>query len=390
MFTRITPRFAIAFLLAAVLFTLGVKKFEARNVSPQQDRFIAHEWGTFTSVSAADGEAQYWYPLTGPSELPSFVYRSEEARRGQCVKCNLALVRMETPVIYFYSDRDLNVSVKVGFPKGRITEWYPQARVADQGISWGGLAVRPRAKENFPVDQSRSHYYPARETDAAPISLGDEQKVEQEKFLFYRGLGSFDLPLSVRLKGNEVVVHNTGRDEITQVILFENREGKLGWRIHGALKGEAVIARPALDQTAESLRREIEKVLVAQGLYEKEAVAMVNTWRDSWFEEGLRIFYTVPRKTTDTVLPITITPAPAELRRALVGRAEVITPEMELAIQAAVDQFGEGTDESRAAAVKSVRRFGRFAEPVLRRMMQRSNNNSVESPVWKLLTASTF
>src|SRR5215813_10977225 len=149
MLTRITPRFAIAFLLAAVLFTPVVKKLEAQNESPQKDRLVAHEWGTFTSVSTADGAAQYWYPLIGPSELPSFVYRSAEASRGQCVKCDLALVRMETPVIYFYSDRNINASVKVGFPQGRITEWYPQARVAGQSISWGGFVVQPRAKENF-------------------------------------------------------------------------------------------------------------------------------------------------------------------------------------------------------------------------------------------------
>src|SRR5262249_23299695 len=162
----------------------------------------------------------------------------------------------------------------------------------------------PGAKETFPVDQGRSHYYPARETDAAPLSLGDEQKVEQEKFLFYRGIGFFDLPLSVKLKNDQVIVRNTAQDEVAEVILFENREGKLGWRIHGALKGEATIARPALDQSVESLRREIEKTLVAQGLYEKEAAAMVKTWRDSWFEEGLRVFYIVPRRATDAILPL--------------------------------------------------------------------------------------
>lgn len=30
---------------------------------------------------------------------------------------------METPVIYFYTDKDTRVSVKVDFPKGWITEW---------------------------------------------------------------------------------------------------------------------------------------------------------------------------------------------------------------------------------------------------------------------------
>ncbi|MGH9934956.1 MAG: hypothetical protein ACREAM_01850, partial [Blastocatellia bacterium] len=76
-------------------------------------------------------------------------------------------MRMETPVIYFYSDRDVRASVKVDFPGGCITEWYPLARVETQTINWDGFIAQPGAKENFPIDRSRSHYYPARETEAA-------------------------------------------------------------------------------------------------------------------------------------------------------------------------------------------------------------------------------
>ena len=40
---------------------------------------------------------------------------------------------METPVIYIYSDEEREVSLKVGFPKGLLTQWYPQVRALDQG-----------------------------------------------------------------------------------------------------------------------------------------------------------------------------------------------------------------------------------------------------------------
>ena len=30
---------------------------------------------------------------------------------------------------------------------------------------------------------------------------------------------------------------------------------------------------------------------------------MVATWRDSWFEEGMRVFYLTPRSVVDSVLP---------------------------------------------------------------------------------------
>ncbi len=388
MSTRITLRFAIAFLLA-ILLTPAVTKIEAQDQSLQKDRFVAHEWGTFTSVSTADGAAQYWNPLSGPTELPSFVYRSSEAARGQCIKCDLALVRMETPVVYFYSDREVSASVKVDFPRGRITEWYPQARTTKESINWGGFIVEPRAKERFPVDRSQSHYYPARETDAAPIRLGDEQRIEQEKFLFYRGIGNFDVPLSVRLAGDQVIVRDKGKDGIAGVILFENREGRMGWRIHGALNGEYAIARPTLGLPVESLHCEMENALVAEGLYPKEAAAMVKTWRDSWFEEGLRVFYIVPRRATDAILPITIKPTPSELTRVFVGRAEIITPEMEKDILAAVKLYNEASPESQALAIKSVQRYGRFADPVLRGAISQSRDVAEQRRIWDLMLAAT-
>src|SRR5262245_36122713 len=176
MFTRITLRFATAFLLGAVLFIPLVTKLEAQDQSSRQDRFVAHEWGTFTSVSTADGKFQLWNPLSGPSELPSFVYRSSGVQCFKGGRTNLALVRMETPVIYFYADRDVRASVKVDFPRGCFSEWYPLAHITGQTINWNGFVARPGAKERFPADKSRSHYYPARETDAAPLSLGEDRK----------------------------------------------------------------------------------------------------------------------------------------------------------------------------------------------------------------------
>ena len=42
---------------------------------------------------------------------------------------------------------------------------------------------------------------------------------------------------------------------------------------------------------------------------------MIETWKDSWFEEGLRVFYVLPRLTTDEVLPLTVEPLPKEFVR---------------------------------------------------------------------------
>lgn len=389
MFKRINSKLSIAILTLAVALTSAASIFEAKEQPSSPAKLVVHEWGTFTSVSMSDGQRQLWSPLTGPTDLPSFVYRSNRQKQfaqENCVKCGWAYVRMETPVLYFYADRELPVSVNVGFPQGSITEWYPQAREVGSGINWGNFIVQPGAPANFPVEKAESHYYPARETDAAPVTVGSEH----EKFLFYRGIGNFELPVIAKLAGDQVTVKNDGNETLAQIILFENRGGRVGWQMLNSLKGETTLKRPALGQTVDSLYCDLEKALVAQGLYEKEAAAMVKTWRDSWFEEGLRVFYIVPRRTTDAILPIAIKPAPTELVRVLVGRLEIITPEMELAIQSSAKTFLQGTTESRAAAFKAIQPYGRFAEPVLRRMMEdvhKTGGAKASQPIWDFMAA---
>ena len=384
MFKRINSKLSIAVLLVAAALTSAASIFDAKEQPSSPTKLVVQEWGTFTSVTTADGQRQQWSPLTGPSDLPGFVYRSKQQRQfvqDNCIKCGLAYVRMETPVLYFYADRETSVSVNVSFPKGSITEWYPQAQQSTGGISWSNFIVRPGAQLNFPTEKAESHYYPARETDAAPLTLG----AENEKFLFYRGVGNTELPIVANLSGNQVMVKNSGRENLSSVVVFENRGGRVGWRVLNSLKGETTVTRPELNQSVDSLRCDLEKALAAEGLYEKEAAAMVKTWRDSWFEEGLRVFYILQRPTTDAILPIAIKPEPTELVRVLVGRLEIITPEMELAIQAAAKKFVEGTAESRAEAIKSLQPYGRFAEPVLRRMM---DGTPASQPIWNFMNAA--
>src|SRR6266571_4166164 len=308
----------------------------SKNVT-RSENLVVHEWGTFTSIAGKDGVALEWRPLNGASDLPKFVHTIQTVNDGlrhAPPKAQLtAAIRMETPVLYFYSPNDTEVSVKVDFPKGKITEWYPQARSVNTAIDWGRLKVMPGAAVNLQVDYSSSHYFAARETDAAPVQVcaTNGKPAQQEKFLFYRGVGTFDLPLSVKLDGKNILLKTN--DVISHVIIFENRGGKIGFRSIDNLAGEMTIERPPLDQSTDSVIQDLKQVLVSSGLYEKEADAMIKTWRDSWFEEGSRVFYVLPRQTIDEVLPISIEPKPTQLVRVLVGRTEVITPEMEKSVR---------------------------------------------------------
>ena len=77
------------------------------------------------------------------------------------------------------------------------------------------------------------------------------------------------------------------------VMFFENRGGRLGYRTVGAVSGSMTLDPPSLDGSLPELRHDLENALVAQGLFPREAHAMVETWRDSWFEEGSRLIYIV-------------------------------------------------------------------------------------------------
>ena len=310
---------------------------------PSEDGLVVHEWGTFTSVAGQDGNPVTWLPFSGPPDLPCFVHRLG----GRNFKLAYGTVRMETPVVYFYPSRPVTLSVHVGFPQGLITEWYPQAtRVTldfsnpqsgqsnlKPQIEWDSIGVSAEDTPDFPVEKAASRYYTARETDSAVVRAGQEQ----EKLIFYRGIGNFSVPLRANITSEGAVeARTTGPDPIPVMILFENRAGQMSYRISRDLQGATKLEAPELAGNIETLGEELKTVMVNLGLYPKEAHAMVETWRDSWFEEGTRLLYIVPRATVDRVLPLTIAPAPAEVTRVFVGRIEILSPWMEESLATAL------------------------------------------------------
>src|SRR5437016_2711631 len=151
---------ALVVVTASSAVAIKMRRSAASKASAK-DSLIVHEWGTFTSIAGKDGVALEWRPLNGVTDLPKFVHTAEKTDLGlrhANSKAELtAAIRMETPVIYFYANREMNVSTSVGFPKGKITEWYPQARAVTTGINWGAVKVEPGAAFNLPADYSNNH-----------------------------------------------------------------------------------------------------------------------------------------------------------------------------------------------------------------------------------------
>ena len=321
-----------------------------------------HEWGTFTSIAGADGTAVEWLPQAGPSDLPCFV-----ARNRFNVKGGLSgTVRMETPVLYFYAPRETTVNVTVRFRQGVITEWFPPAAVtpgnspvpfgSESAIAWRHVKVSPGAVEDFPVERGASHYYAARRTAAAPLQSGSER----EKFLFYRGVGRFALPIAATVDADgKVAVSSPGGGPVGDVILFDNHRGRIVYEVRRALGGQVVIDPPVADREPTLA---IERMLLANGLYPDEAAAMIESWRGSWFEEGTRLFYIVPRPAIDTILPLEIDPPPAGVARVFVGRIELVTPATQNEIK----------DALLANHLATLRAHGRFLQAIGRRVVGES------------------
>ncbi|HLZ11541.1 MAG TPA: hypothetical protein VKP58_03050, partial [Candidatus Acidoferrum sp.] len=105
---------------------------------------------------------------------------------------------------------------------------------------------------------------------------------------------------------------------------------------------------------------------VTEGLHPDEARAMLTTWNDSWFEEGTRLLYVVPRAFVDRVLPLTIHPAPASTTRVFIGRMEIVTPATEQAVESAFSSDGRAT----------LTKYGRFLAPILQVMLDRNRDSA--------------
>lgn len=350
-----------------------------RSQEPPADPTLSvHEWGTFTSIAGAKGEAINWMPQAERDDLPGFV---EHLRNSRTKGGLQGTVRMETPVLYFHASHPTTVSVHVRFSQGLLTEWYPHAaspltkrqlsepildlKSSDGELRWNSISVDPGESQLLPKENTASRYYAARETSASSLHVDSPAGPQHEKFLFYRGVSSFAVPISaLPMNDGKLYVSNLTRTPIPQAILFERRGEKLGYRTLGPLQNSAIVDPPELTADLSSLSRDMENILVTNGLNPDEAHAMLQTWNDSWFEEGTRLLYIVPRPFVDKVLPLDIKPVPSSITRVFVGRLEIVTPTTENAVETA---FAIGDHATLA-------KYGRFLAPILQTMIARSQD----------------
>jgi len=188
-----------------------------------------------------------------------------------------------------------------------------------------------------------------RRVEAATLTVGDEN----ERFLFYRGLGHVDAPLRIARdsEGDALLVRGAvprdllknGPLSVGTLWLADIRaDGTTAWRSvqcadisAGAQAAGAVLAAlPAVFRESDygrreasaTLRAELRRALVRDGLFEDEAESLLATWDASYFRApGLRLFFLVPRAWTERILHLRLS-VQCETVRTMVGRIDLVTP----------------------------------------------------------------
>jgi hypothetical protein len=348
----------------------------------QSPPLIVHEWGTITTRHLADGTPRGRLNHITPGDvLPPFVHRYEPpatvGKAGEALVKSVATpgrqdvtMRLETPVIYFHAPAGTTVrpfDVSVRFRGGVLNEFYPKAepsvdidverinakmqatgalatwngQVLDNyvvgSLRWRGITLR----DSVQLPQTNSHVWLApRQVRAADVVA---TAAENERYLFYRGVAHLDALVQteltardVRLRAPRLLQWMPGpRMTIANLWLADiHPNGTVAFREQGELSiaksdasGELVRIPLFSDgdygEKLADLRRSMKKSLIAAGLYDDEAEAMLETWKESYFKTpGLRIFYIVPDEWIGYFLPLQIS-APHEMKRVLVGRIDL-------------------------------------------------------------------
>jgi hypothetical protein len=411
--------------IGAAHWSAGSPPSSATSGKADRSDLVVHEWGTFLGMNGSDGAS-----LDGmyheEHALPAFVHsRSRDQLRLPSV-----FLKGETPVIYFYTAERQHVRVGVGFPHGIWTQWFPQAllvnpplaqhaetpdRLKDGRICWQAeliptSAVTPangkksemkRPVIELPATSSDALWNYARDVDAAYVTTSDVTKdkapAEYERFLFYRGLGEARLPLHFDSRKNGTLRLDreaTLGDGVRQVFVIRVENGLAAFRYYPVVRsgGEAhdaipsmTVARPLAEFT-KAISDQMAAGLIDSGLYAKEARAMVNTWRASYFQtDGVRVLFVLPQSWTDTFIPMTVSPAPKQLVRVMVGRVELLTTDRERMAEDAVRNLTGGDGRKSQNAFRFLHDQGRYVEPIIRRVLRTTTDDTVRTVCRRLL-----
>jgi hypothetical protein len=204
-------------------------------------------------------------------------------------------------------------------------------------MEWKARVLAPGSSPNFTIKDPSPVWNTPRLTDANLLSVRSRDDEQIEKFIFYRGVANLTPPITAKFVAGSnasIEIANTGTEDLPFVFAYEKTKEGDAW-----LYWQGRIAKAQHHVLDRKVRQRMtldgfEKALIDAGLYPKEARAMLNTWKKSYFgHEGIRIFWIAPTTWVNSILPLKITPQPKEIRRVFVGRYELLSPEFERALR---------------------------------------------------------
>lgn len=365
-----------------------------------------HEWGTFTILQGSDGKTIRWYQAPEKLvDLPPFVRQHSSAfskARSANLFAGLDSVRMETPVLYFYPEKAMDIRVTASFPSGRITEVFPPSSYSfnkAEDALWRGTLLPPDAPEKSRIPTATGakgrHYAAARAvpdawlfsqiipgSKVAPTAKPPAKPVADpiDHFIFYRGAGNADA-FPIRAVEQEspgtYQLTNFYRETIPKLFALRVVDGKSSWttieqlaRIGYDKKTKKATNQMALNfpeatsgvkEVAAELRDAMVASLHAEGLTKAEAKAMVATWDDLWFTDpGTRILAVLPQSFADEMVPLKISPEPTKIERVFVARLELISKAQEQVLTKVLAPFNDA-DEKVASEKLAALQLGRYS-----------------------------
>ncbi len=383
---------------------VGAGALAALPIAAQDDGgLIVHEWGVVTiaygttrGFARSEG-SRFVEGVEKPEELPEFVVTLQKALDGAIEDWKNMPVRK--PIVYFHAKRRMNVDVRVAIPKGRPHAWWPpvtdlapKANLRPRGGKGGDEPKLPTIADlpaengaivwrNVTLDADEKKFEPAkgwwataRETASTPVSVNGRS----DKFLFYDALTRVDAGLEIAwARDGKVTI--TSRDAVT-LFAIHVKDGTCFSATLAMAKGEAKELAPTEGKP------DLAKPLVAAGLCADEVAALIKIWTDEFFEaNGARVLAILPRETYDALLPIEITPKPAELKRVLIAHLECLDPTAQARVDAWIAALGSENLEERDTATKGLRRFGPLAEKSIRDAIERSKDAESKSRLQELL-----
>lgn len=335
-----------------------------------------HVFGTLTSVQSSLGAdlVGAWHD---EEALPAFVAGRDLGPAGSGAAELLpdgVTHKLQSLVVALHTGVTTPVTVTLDLPAGMPSRWLPAPAALEPPLGAGGPLSGGAISWTVTPDPSGAApqagddlWGGLRGIDAAPLQgVG-------ERFLFAQALAGLDLPLRVEAQedGSFRVTNDSDQTVPAAWVVHVHPGGGLKLSVGALAPGESKVKLPTpkeinLDEYTLVSAEDIAKELDLAGLTPAESRVLVGTWSWSVFHtQGLRLLYLAPQEWIDQAAPLSVSPAPDTMVRAIVGRIEVLTPDEEDELRNSVELAAAGQ-----GAAPTVEGLGVFAEPRLRRTLE--------------------